>query len=144
MNWLRKFRDWFTTERRQGIQMLAASLAPLLIWMGFGDESYWEQWVVIIGIGMTMIANLLNLLNLKVGDWGTGWAIVRGALYGAAIAAVPAFVTLGVFTAEQGGWILTGAGIAITVLSHCVSILTSGKQEPHAIIEVVATPIAKG
>lgn len=128
------FAAWFTTERRQAIQTLAASLAPLLVWIGFGDEAVWQEWVVLVGIMLSMIANLLNLLYLKSGEWGKGWAIIRGALYAAATAAVPSFVTLGVLTTEQGGWVIAGAGLALGALSSVVSILTSSQQQIHEIM----------
>lgn len=133
----RKFAAWFTTDRRQAIQMLAASFVPLLVWLGFGEESYWQEWAVLVGIVLSMVANLLNLLNLKVGEWGKGWAIVRGTLYATTLAAVPSLVTLGIINSEQSGWIVTGAGLSLGVLSSFVSILTSGKQEVHEIMGAV-------
>lgn len=131
------FKAWFSTERRQGIQVFAASLAPLLILFGLGTEGFWEQWLIILGAALQFISNLMNLLNLKQGEWSKGWEITRAAIYTFGMALAPAFVALGYWTEDFSGLILTGAALALSVLGNLISVLTSGKQQEQELLTAI-------
>lgn len=126
---MKKFAAWFTTERRQSIQIFAASLAPLLILFGIGTEGTWEQVLILVGAGLQFVSNLLSLVNLRVGDWGKAYAVVRGAIYTLGLAAAPALVALGVISQEHADTALLGISLALATLGNLVSILTSSHQE---------------
>jgi len=126
---MKKFIQWFTTERRQLIQAFLASLTPLLIMVGFGTEGTWEQVLIITGATMQFVASLLNLVNLRVGDWGAGWAIIRGAIYTLGTTVAPALVILGWLDEATSTIVLTGLSLALGALSSAVAIFTGGQQQ---------------
>ena len=134
---MKQFAAWFTTERRQGIQAFAASLAPLLILSGFGTQLIWDQWLIILGAGLQFISNFLNLLNLKQGDWGRGWEIARGAIYTLGLGVAPALVALGYWTEDFSGVALAGTALTLSVLGNFISVLTSGRQQQAELLEAV-------
>lgn len=129
---MRKFKEWFTLERRQGILLFAGSVAPLLILFGFGSKTVWEQWLIILGVVLQFVSSLLSLLNLKVGEWGAGWAIIRGAIYALGAGAAPALVALGIWDNEFSSYFMLGLALFLAALSNLVSLLTGSKQELQA------------
>lgn len=118
--------NWFTTERRQAIQVFLGSLAPLLILFGFGTESTWEQVLIITGAVMVFIAAVLNVVNLKLYE---GWAILRGAIYVLAGTASPALVLLGVYDEATNTALMTGLSLGLAALNSLLSIFVSSKQQ---------------
>ena len=129
--------SWFTPERRQGIQALAASLVPLLILWGFGTEQVWDQWLIILGAALQFFSNALSLANLKPGEWGKGWEIARGAIYTLGLSVAPALVVLGFWTEEFSSTVLTGVALALSVLGNLVAVLTSGAQQREKLVQAV-------
>lgn len=125
---------WFTSARRQQIQVFAGSLAPFFILFGIGSEGQWEQWLILLGLILQFGSSLLSLLALKVGDWGTGWAIVRGAVYALGMGAAPALVALGVWDKDFSSFFLVGLSLGLAALSNLVAIFTSGHQRAQATI----------
>lgn len=134
---MRKIADWFSPKRRQGIQALVASLAPLLVLFGFGTDAMWDQWLVITAVTMTSLANLLSLVNIAPGDWGAGWATARGAIYGLATGLVPPMVILGHITEDMGGLVITGAGLALGILGNVIAILTNSHEQESELLQAI-------
>lgn len=126
---MKRFAQWFTTSRRQGIQLFATSLIPLLVLFGMGTEEYFTHWTIVLAAVMQFVTSLLSLLNLRQGDWGAAWAIIRGAVYTLGLTVAPTFALLGFWTEEFGGLILTGVSLTLTVLSNVVAVLVSGEQK---------------
>ena len=129
--------SWFTPERRQGIQALAASLVPLLILWGLGTEQVWDQWLIILGAALQFFSNALSLANLKPDEWGKGWEIARGAIYTLGLSVAPALVVLGFWTEEFSSTVLTGVALALSVLGNLVAVLTSGAQQREKLVQAV-------
>lgn len=119
--------------------MFAASLVPLLVLFGIGTQATWDSWLIIVAAVLQFVASLLSLLNLKKGDWGTGWAIFRGAVYALGLAAAPALVSLGYLSHEQSGLVLAGAGLTLTALSSFLAILTSSAQQRAQLLKSVTS-----
>ena len=119
--------------------MFAASLVPLLVLFGIGTQATWDSWLIIVAAVLQFVASLLSLLNLKKGDWGTGWAIFRGAVYTLGLAAAPALVSLGYLSHEQSGLVLAGAGLTLTALSSFLAILTSSAQQRAQLLKSVTS-----
>ena len=126
---MKRFAQWFTTERRQGIQFFAMSLVPLLVLFGLGTEEYLTQWTVILAAVMQFISSLLSLLNLKQGEWGAAWTIIRGAIYSLGMTVAPVFNVLGFYSEEMSDLILTGVSLTLTVLSSALAVLIGGEQK---------------
>ena len=126
---MKSFAAWFTTQRRQGIQLLFTSLVPLFMLFGLGTDETWAQWGIILAALLQMLGSLLSLLNLEEGNWGAKWAVVRGAIYSFGLAVAPAFTILGWLTEDMSGLILSAVSITLTVLSSLVAVLTSGEQQ---------------
>lgn len=131
---------WFTPERRQAIQVFAGGLAPLAILVGFGTEGVWEQVLIILGAVLQFVSSLLSLVNVRKGDWGAGWAIVRGAIYALAMVVSPALVLLGFYDAATNASILAGLSLALSALSNLVAIFTSKSQEVAQVFSVRPLP----
>ena len=141
---LTRFKDWFTTDRRAGIQVFLGSLAPLFILVGFGTDSSWEQWLIISGATLQFVASLLSLLNLKAGDWGAGFTVLRGALYALAAVVSPALVMLGFYSAEVNATLLLGLSLALGALSNLVAILAGKQQQVERLQSDLAKPYLPG
>ena len=124
--------------------MFAASLAPLLVLFGIGTQATWDSWLIIVAAVLQFGASLLSLLNLKKGDWSTGWTIFRGAVYTLGLSAAPALVSLGYLTHEQSGLVLAGAGLALTTLSSLLAILVNSKQQRDELLKSVTNHPAYG
>lgn len=130
---MKKFAEWFTSDRRKKIQVFLGSLAPLAIMMGFGSQGSWEQVGIITGAASLFLASLLNLLNVRVADWATqGWMIVRGAVYALGTTVSPALVVLGLYGEEVNTAIVTGLGLGLGALSSLISIFANGEQTKAA------------
>lgn len=119
--------------------MFAASLVPLLVLFGIGSQATWDSWMIIVAATLQFVASLLSLLNLKKGDWGTGWAIFRGAVYALGLAAAPALVSLGYLSHEQSGLVLAGAGLTLTTLSSLLAILVNSKQQRDELLKSLSS-----
>ena len=123
-----KFVQWFTSERREAIQIFLGSLATLLILGGFLSEHAAEQWLLISGAALQFIANISNLAFLKKGDWGGGWAIVRGAVYALAATVAPALATLGVVVFDSD-LLLTILSLVLAGIGNLIAIFTIEHQK---------------
>lgn len=136
--------NWFTPERRQLIQVFAASLAPLLILFGFGTENGWEQWLIILGAALQFLSNIVSLFSLKKGDWSRASEIFRGSLYGLGAVVAPALATLGLISSEQSGFLLVGLSLGLAALGNVVAIFTGKAQQLHevelALVELEPAP----
>lgn len=137
---IRKFAAWFTLARRQAIQLFAAGLAPLAIMFGLGTEGGWEQSLILVGLGTQFVSNLLNLLSLKEGEWGKGWAIVRGAIYSLGLGAAPALVALGIWTDEVSTQFALGLGLALAAVGNAVALVTGQRQETEQAVARASEP----
>lgn len=130
---MKKFAEWFTTDRRQKIQVFLGSLAPLAIMLGFGSEGIWEQIGIITGATSLFLSSLLNLVNVRLGDWATqGWMIVRGAIYAFGTTVSPSLVVLGLYGEDVNTAIVTGLGLGLGALSSLIGIFASGEQAKAA------------
>ena len=138
---MRQFWEKFTPERRQQIQLFFSSLAPLLILGGFATQLQTEQTLIIIGAVLQALGALLALLNVRKGDWGAGWAVIRGAVYALAATVSPALVLLGLYDEETNATLLTALSLALTALSSGLAIFIGKKQELVAL-ESVSPPAA--
>src|SRR5690606_16353809 len=94
-----------------------------------GTESIWDQGLIILGAVMQFLASLLSLLNLKVGEIGRAWAIVRGAVYTLAATVSPALVLLGAYDETLGSTILTAISLGLATLSSLVAIFVGKAQQ---------------
>lgn len=138
---MKQFWEKFTPERRQQIQLFLSSLAPLLILGGFATQLQTEQALIIAGAILQAIGALLALVNVRKGDWGAGWVVIRGAIYALAATVSPALVLLGFYNEETNASLLTGLSLALTALSSGLAIFVGKKQELVAL-ENVSTPAA--
>lgn len=127
----------FTPERRQQIQLFLGSLAPLLILGGFATQAQTEQGLIISGAVVQFLAALLSLVNVRKGDWGGGWAVVRGAIYALAATVSPALVFFGLYSEETNAVLLTGLSLALSSLSSLLAIFI-GKSQQLEKVEAVA------
>lgn len=118
----------FTPERRQSIQLFFGGLAPLAILLGFGSEGAWEQILIVTGALLQFFSSLLSLVNVRRGDWGTGWAIVRGAIYALATVVSPVLVFFGFYDASTNATVLVGISLALGAFSNLLAIFI-GKQQ---------------
>ena len=119
----------FTPERRQAIQVFFGALAPLAILLGFGTEGVWEQSLIILGAVLQFISAVLSLVNVRKGDWGAGWAVIRGAIYALAATVSPALVLLGFYDDSTNATILLGLSLALGALSNLLAIFIGSRQE---------------
>lgn len=129
----------FTPERRQAIQVFAGSLAPLAILLGFGTSGVWEQGLIVLGATLQFISAVLSLVNLRKGDIGAGWAIVRGAIYTLAGTVSPAFVLLGFYDEDTNAAILLSLSLGLAALSNLLAIFVSKQQQ----LEVLTLQLAQ-
>lgn len=127
----------FTPERRQQIQLFLGSLAPLLILGGFATQAQTEQWLIIAGAIVQFLAAILSLVNVRKGDWGAGWAVIRAAIYALAATVSPALVFLGLYSDETNAALLTGLSLALSSLSSLLAIFI-GKSQELEKVEAVA------
>jgi hypothetical protein len=126
-----KFKDWFTSQRRQAIQLFFGSLAPFFILFGFGTDGFWEQALIITGAGLQFISSGLSMLNLKGAV--EIWTILRGAIYTLATTVSPALVLLGFYDEDTNATILTATSLALGALSNLLAIFTAGHQEKREL-----------
>lgn len=127
----------FTPERRQQIQIWLASLAPLLILGGFATQDQTEQYLIIAGAVLQFIASVLSLVNVRKGDWGAGWAVLRAAIYGLVAVVSPALVFFGLYSPETNASLLAGVSLALSSLSSLLAIFI-GKSQELEKVEAVA------
>jgi predicted Kef-type K+ transport protein len=118
----------FTPDRRQAIQLFAGALAPLAILLGYGTAGGWEQSLIILGAALQFVSSVLSLVNLRKGDIGAGWAILRGAIYTLAATASPALVLLGFYDEQTNATVLLAISLGLAALSNLLAIFI-GKQE---------------
>lgn len=134
---MEKFNQVFTPERRQQIQLFFGSLAPLLILAGFATQAQTEQWLIITGAVLQFVAAVLSLINVRKGDWGAGWAVVRAAIYSLAATVSPALVLLGYYTEQTNAALMTGLSLGLSSLSALLSVFI-GKSQELQKVEAVA------
>lgn len=127
----------FTPERRQQIQVFFASLAPLLILAGFATQEQTEQYLIIIGAVLQFLASVLSLVNVRKGDWGAGWAILRGSIYGLVAVVSPTLVFFGLYDASTNAALLAGISLGLSSFSSLLSIFI-GKSQQLDKVEAVA------
>lgn len=125
---MHKFAAWFTTDRRQKIQVFAGSLAPLLILWGFATQGVTEQLLIILGAVLQFLTSITSLANVKRGDWSSAYDVLRTAVYGLAAVASPALVLLGLYSEATNASILTGLSLGLAAFSSLLAIFVSGKQ----------------
>lgn len=125
---MKKFYDIFTPERRQQIQLFLASLAPLLILGGFATQEQTEQYLIVAGAIIQFLASILSLVNVRKGDWGAGWAVVRGAIYALAAAVSPVLVFFGLYDASTNAALLAGISLTLSTLSSLLAVFIGNKQ----------------
>lgn len=138
---MEKLNAIFTPERRQQIQLFFGSLAPLLILAGFATEAEAQLYLIIAGAVLQFVAAILSLVNVRKGDFGAGWAIVRGAIYALAAVVSPALVLLGVFDESTNAALLTGLSLGLSSLSALLSIFIGKSQE---LVAVEQAAVAQG
>lgn len=131
---MKKLNEIFTPERRQQIQLFFASLAPLAILVGFANEAQTQQILIIIGAALQFFASILSLVNVRKGDWGAGWAIVRGAIYALAAVVSPVLVFFGLYDASTNAALLTGISLALSTLSSLLAVFIGQKQETLKVL----------
>ena len=124
---MKKLYKWFTTQRRQAIQVFLGSLAPFAIMFGFGTESVWEQSLIITGATLQFLSSLLSLVNLR--GVLEVWTVVRGAIYTLGTVVSPALVLLGFYDEATNAMILTGTSLALGAISNLLAIFTASHQE---------------
>lgn len=138
---MKKLASIFNAERRQQIQLFFGSLAPLLILGGFATEAETQQFLIIVGAGLQFLASILSLVNVRKGDWGAGWAIIRAAIYGLVAVVAPALVILGLIDPETNAALLTGLSLALSSLSSLLSIFIGKSQQLEAVEKAAAVVI---
>lgn len=127
----------FTPERRQQIQVFIGSLAPLLILSGFATQAQTEQYLIIAGAILQFFASILSLVNVRKGDWGAGWAILRGSIYGFVAVVSPTLVFFGIYSPETNAALLAGISLALSSLSSLLAVFV-GKSQQLEKVEAVA------
>lgn len=127
----------FTPERRQQIQVFFASLAPLLILTGFATQEQTEQYLIIAGAILQFLASVLSLVNVRKGDWGAGWAVLRGSIYGLVAVVSPALVFFGLYSPEINATLLAGISLGLSSFSSLLSIFI-GKGQELEVVEKAA------
>lgn len=123
---------WFTQDRRAQIQALFVSLAPVLIGLGLFTEQDADQWLIITGAGLQFAGALLNLINVRGGDW---WAVLRGAVYTLAATVAPALTVLGYIDDTTAATALNFLSLGLSSLSAVVGIFTGKSQQLQSVIE---------
>lgn len=132
---MNKFKEWFTTQRRQAIQLFFGSLAPFFILFGFGNEGFWEQALIITGAVLQFLSSGLSMLNLKGAV--EMWTVLRGAIYALATTVSPALVLLGVYDDQLSATILTATSLALGALSNLLAIFTASHQEKQDLVQAM-------
>ena len=130
---LQKIQAWFSAQRRQAIQLFLGSLAPLAVLSGFATEGQTGQALVIAGAVLLFAASVLSLANVKRGDWGVAWAIVRGAIYTLAATVSPALVLLGVYGEEQNKALMLALSLSLSALSSLTAVFAGGQQQVQSL-----------
>lgn len=133
----------FTPERRQKIQLFFGSLAPLLILTGFATEEETQQYLIITGALLQFFASILSLINVRKGDYGAVWAIVRGAIYTLAAIVSPVLVFFGLYDETTNTALLTGLSLGLSSLSSLLAIFIGKSQQLHAVEKAAALVISK-
>lgn len=128
---MNKLKDWFTSQRRQAIQLFFGSLAPFFILFGFGTDGFWEQALIISGASLQFLSSGLSILNLKGAV--EIWSVMRGAIYTLATTVSPAFVLLGLYDESLNTTILTATSLGLGALSNLLAIFTVGHQEKQEL-----------
>lgn len=123
----------FNTERRQQIQLFFGSLAPLLILGGFATQAQTELYLIIAGAVLQFFAAILSLVNVRKGDYGAAWAVIRGAIYALAAVVSPTLVLLGVLNESTNAALLAGISLTLSSLSGLLSIFIGKSQQLVAV-----------
>ena len=131
----------FTPERRQQIQLFLGSLAPLLILGGFATQAQTEQALIITGAVLQFLGALLALVNVRRGDWGAGWTVIRGAIYALAATVSPALVFFGLYDEATNAVLLTGISLALSSLSALLAVFIGKIQEIQAVKAELTPPV---
>ena len=126
---MNKLAEVFNADRRQQIQLFLVSIAPFLILGGFANEGQVQQVLIITAAVLQFLGAVLSLINVRKGDWGAGWAVVRGAIYSLAATVSPALVLLGLYDQETNAALLTGISLALTGLSSGLAIFIGKSQQ---------------
>ena len=126
---MKKFAEVFDADRRQKIQLFLVSITPFLILGGFANEGQVQQGLIISAAVLQFLGAILSLVNVRKGDWSTGWMIVRAAIYALAATVSPALVLLGLYDQETSATLLTGISLALTGLSSGLSIFVGKSQQ---------------
>jgi hypothetical protein len=126
---MQNFAKVFTPEVRQKIQLWLGSLAPLLILGGFATQEQTEQGLIVTGAVLQFVSALLALVNVRKGDWGAGWLVVRAAVYSLALTVSPALVFFGLYDEATNAALLSGISLALSSLSALLAIFVSSKQQ---------------
>ena len=134
--------DFLSPERRQAIQVFAGSVAPLAIMFGFGTDGIWEQVLIILGAALQLGSSLLSLINVR--DVRTGWKVLRGAIYTAAMTVSPALVLLGLYSPEVNAVLLTAVSLGLAALSNLLAIFVGKDQEIAAAADRAGLTLYKG
>ena len=127
----------FTPERRQQIQLFLGSLAPLLILTGFATQEQTEQYLIIAGAVFQFLAAVLSLVNVRRGDYGAGWAVIRAGIYTLAATVSPALVFFGLYDESTNAALLAGLSLGLSSLSSLLAIFI-GKNQQLEKVEAVA------
>ena len=127
---MKTIAGWFTPTRRQLIQLFLASLAPIVIGLGFATQNQTEQLLVLTGAGLQFVASLLKLINLR--GVLTIWTALRGAIYLAATTASPALVILGVYDEATGSMVLVGVSLGLSTMSSFIAVFVGKDQQKIA------------
>lgn len=127
--------NWFTPQRRQLIQLFFASLAPVLIGLGYATQAQTEQYLILTGAGLQFVASLVSLINLR--GLLNIWTVLRGAIYLAGTTAAPALVVLGVIDEATSSIVLVGISLGLSSLSSLLAIFVSKDQAAEAeLVEI--------
>lgn len=122
--------NWFTPQRRQLIQVFFASIAPVLIGLGYATQAQIEQYLILTGAGLQFVASLVSLINLR-GVLNI-WTVLRGAIYGAGTTVAPALVVLGVIDEATSSLVLVGVSLGLSSLSSLLAIFVGKDQQATA------------
>lgn len=122
---LRRVAAWFTTAKRQAIQVFAGSLAPLFIILGIGTEDQWTQALIIFGASIQFLSSVLSLVNLR---GRSIWTVLRGALYTLGATLSPALVSLHILSPALANKGVLALSLLLASVGSLVAVLTAQKQ----------------
>lgn len=131
---IQKIRLWFDEGRRKAIYTFAATIAPILVYLGVITDGQTESVLVIVSAVIQAFAGLLALVNLTPG-YAAQWFVTTGraVIYGAAAVVAPAAVTLGWLTDATAVNVLTWVSLSLTALAALVSVIFITPDHVNAI-----------